>query len=516
MIKRCDQLQFLRQQHAIAEHVARHVATAGHLDRVGLDVDALFEKVALDRNPCALGGNAHRLVVVAVRTAAGEGIAKPEIAAQRDPVGDVAERRGALVGGDNEIWVGAVMDHDLVGMGDLVVDDIVGDRQQRADEDAIAFGALGEPRLAVERGAGEVLGIEAALGAGRDDDCILDQLGLHQPENFGAEIIAPVGPAKPAARDRTTAQMNALDARGINPDFAIGNGRGQAGDLPGIDLESDRFGGCRGEGVGAKGRADHRSHQAQDAVVVDAADILECIVERGREPPGLLVTLCLERRIMEREEQSHQRAGRSRRASECIDDGDQRVSHPDLARVAEPGAKPDHRARGQTGADDQLVEGVIFRRAEQHRGDRFLDHRCPIVEPRRGGSVSHDQGKFVNVGANVVEPGRSFLHDGKTEILQHRDNVGQWHQRAALVELEPQLLGRITGQAIEADRPLVFVGQRVELQNVRRRIVGRIARPERVGKSIAIGQHQAARLGRPDAIGQAFLDRGKIAAHHVV
>ena len=39
---------------------------AGDRDRVGLNVDAHFEEMALDGNPRALGGDAHRLVVVAV------------------------------------------------------------------------------------------------------------------------------------------------------------------------------------------------------------------------------------------------------------------------------------------------------------------------------------------------------------------------------------------------------------------------------------------------------------------
>ena len=54
VVERGDQLERLRQQHAVAEHVARHVAAAGDGDRVRLNVDAHFEEVALDRNPRAL------------------------------------------------------------------------------------------------------------------------------------------------------------------------------------------------------------------------------------------------------------------------------------------------------------------------------------------------------------------------------------------------------------------------------------------------------------------------------
>ena len=101
----------LRQQHSVAEHVARHVAAAGDGDRVRLNVDAHFEEVPLDGNPRALGGDPHRLVVVAVRAAAGERVAEPEIALERDLVGDVGEGRRALVRGDDEIRIVAVVNH---------------------------------------------------------------------------------------------------------------------------------------------------------------------------------------------------------------------------------------------------------------------------------------------------------------------------------------------------------------------------------------------------------------------
>src|SRR3546814_13950091 len=81
-------------------------------------------------------------------------------------------------------------------MHDLARDQIVGDRQQRADEDAIAFLALGEPGVAVERHVGQRLGIETAFRAGGHDDGVLDALRLHQPENFGAEVVAAIGPAQ--------------------------------------------------------------------------------------------------------------------------------------------------------------------------------------------------------------------------------------------------------------------------------------------------------------------------------
>ena len=52
---------------------------------------------------------------------------------------------------------------------------------------------------------------EAPLGAGRHDDRVFDHLRLHQTENLGSEIFAPIRPPQPAAGNVATTQMNALD-----------------------------------------------------------------------------------------------------------------------------------------------------------------------------------------------------------------------------------------------------------------------------------------------------------------
>ena len=73
-----DQPDVLGEQHAVAEDVAGHVADADDGEVLGLGVHAELAEVPLDRLPRALGGDAHRLVVVADRAAGGEGVAEPE------------------------------------------------------------------------------------------------------------------------------------------------------------------------------------------------------------------------------------------------------------------------------------------------------------------------------------------------------------------------------------------------------------------------------------------------------
>ena len=115
MVEGGDQLDVLGQQHAIAEHVARHVAHADDREGRRLDVAAELAEVALHRLPGAAGGDAHLLVVVAGRAARREGIVEPEAMVLRQPVGDVGERRSALVGGNHKIRVIAVVAHDVIG-----------------------------------------------------------------------------------------------------------------------------------------------------------------------------------------------------------------------------------------------------------------------------------------------------------------------------------------------------------------------------------------------------------------
>ena len=110
------------------------------------------------------------------------------------------------------------MAHRVGRRHDGLAVEIVGELEQGAHEDAVALGALGEPGLPVRRRR-QLLGHEAALGADRHDDGVLDLLRLDEAEHLGAEVLRPVGPAQAAARDLAEAQMDALDARRIDEDL---------------------------------------------------------------------------------------------------------------------------------------------------------------------------------------------------------------------------------------------------------------------------------------------------------
>ena len=82
--------------------------------------------------------------------------------------------------------------------------------EQAADEQAVTRLHLG-PQLG--RVGGRLLHHEPALGARGHDHCVLDALGLHEPEHFGAEVFTAIRPSQPTARDLARAQVHTFDAR---------------------------------------------------------------------------------------------------------------------------------------------------------------------------------------------------------------------------------------------------------------------------------------------------------------
>ena len=151
VIERGNQSDVLRQQHAVAEHVARHVADADHGELVGVGVLADHASVAANALPRAASGDAHLLVVVAVAAARGERVTEPEVVLGCDVVGDVAERGGALVGCHDEVRVVGVVDDHIGGMHDAITGDVVGDVEQTSNEPAVAIDALGPHGIAIRR-----------------------------------------------------------------------------------------------------------------------------------------------------------------------------------------------------------------------------------------------------------------------------------------------------------------------------------------------------------------------------
>jgi hypothetical protein len=69
VVEGSDQADLAREQHAVAEHVARHVADAGDREGSALHVRAELAEVALDGLPRAARRDPDLLVVIALRAA---------------------------------------------------------------------------------------------------------------------------------------------------------------------------------------------------------------------------------------------------------------------------------------------------------------------------------------------------------------------------------------------------------------------------------------------------------------
>ena len=370
------------QQHAVAEHVAAHVADADHGERVGVDVGAELVEVEPDRLPRAAGGDAHGLVVVALRAARGERVAEPEAPLERDGVGHVGERGRALVRGDDEVGVVAVVAdhvarrHDRRGVAAGRQVAVVGDVEQGPDEGPVALGPGLVPGLAVLGRVGQALADEAALGPGGHDDDVLHLLRLDQAEDLGAEVLQPVRPAQPAAGDGAEAQVDALDVRAAHPDLVRRARLGQVGDLAGVELDRDRGVGPPVRAVGVEAGplgGDHGGQQrAEDPVLGEVVDVLQGGPDRGDgalagAEPGRGRPLALglgepvggEAGLEDRDEQPRHLGVGAQDAGDVLL-GERR---PGLAEVAAVGPQHDDLPPGEPGLEHEPVEPVGLRRA---------------------------------------------------------------------------------------------------------------------------------------------------------
>ena len=225
-----------------------------------LDVDAELAEVALDRLPGAPGGDAHRLVVVSLRAARGERVAQPEAVVVRDFVGDVRERRGALVGGHDQVGVVLVVADHALGWHDLALDDVVGYVEHARQEGPIAGDGFLLHGLPPAFGRG-FLEHEAPFAPTGTISAFLTIWAFIRPRTSVRKSSRRSDQRMPAAGDLAAAEVDRLDPRRVDEDLELGPRQRQHRDLLGIELERQvRMGlavvGAL-EGVGSNDRADH-------------------------------------------------------------------------------------------------------------------------------------------------------------------------------------------------------------------------------------------------------------------
>ena len=509
VVKRGDQSDVLGQQHAVAEHVTRHVADAGGGEVLLLGVHAEGAEVALDRLPRAARGDAHALVVIADRSTGGERIAHPEVVVGGDRIGGIGETRGALVGRDHHVGIVTVVAHDVFRVHDLAVHQIVGDVEQAVDEHLIAGDAFGLQRRAIRR---RTLDDEAALGPDRHDDGVLDHLRLDQPEHLGAEVLPTVRPAQAAAGDGTEAQVDTFHPRSEHEDLAVRTRFGQIGYQCGVELVGDIATLGAADAVlvvaGAQGGFDHAHEAAQDAVFVQAGHAVQQHLQRrgGRLDLGLAVAAaraddrcqpCQHRLIIAGQaldlllqllhagldvglallagarieaglEQLHQQACQHRVARKGLLDVALGERHADLEQ--ELRIRPQHRdlTPGQPGGEDEAVEAVVLAVTAPDARERVLEVLADGFDV--GIRTAGFDLEILDVDdlATGLQPVGVLGDHPQPHVFHHRQRVRQRDVVELAVELEAQP-ARSGAAAVEAETQVVGAFQRRELLHVRRR-----------------------------------------------
>ena len=397
-------------------------------------------------------------------------------------------------------------------MDDLVPHDIVGEREQAADEYLVGRLPFGSPGVAVAARIGQLLGIEAALGAGGHDNGVLHPLRLHQAEDLGAEIVAPVRPAYPAACDRPGAQVDAFHSARIDEDLPPRHGPGQAGDRRGIEFERQRFAGGGGEQVGPQDRVHHRQVEPQQAIVVDRLDSGQPFPDRVVRTGFGFLAIAFEARIVARVEQGDEAPCDVRRTVQRINHGVDGVADAGLAQIAVEGAQQIRVARRKGGAGDQAVEDVVFGKAVQHRGNGLLDRAGAFQQLCGAVSLRQGQREIVNrPQIAVLEAGGHFGQHAKAEILERRNGIGKRQGAVHLIDLEAQFA---VPRGMEAVEP--------GIASERRGPIPRLQPPQPQYVHCRLGGAVIRMIGQRERLGKArgergrarrVFERGKLALH---
>ena len=417
--------------------------------------------MAFDGFPGAACGDAHLLVVITGRAAGGEGVIKPEILFLAQRVGGVGEGGRALVGGNHEIGVVDVVANGVGRRDNGIANNVVGDRQQSADEQLVGVTSGFKDRIATAISR-QFLGIEATLGAHRHDHGILHLLRLDQSEHFGAVILGTIRPAQPAAGDGAEAQMHPFDFRTIDENLTEGAWLRQAFELLGIQFECQ----CRprravGTGlkvVGSERGFDRIDVSSEDAVIIKAGDFSQCSFDCFNYTRTLFRALgSLEPEVKPDPEQIVQLGGNRRVAVEAVGNIFLGIGNPGLAQIARIGTQNSCFTNRQTGICDQTVVAVIVGVAAPDRQEGLLQP-CPIDGQINGALVLVDDLHVVQdhgIGNTSLAIKKNLVgllaDDLETEIFEQRNTARQGHRFAEMENLQGQVISGCVVAAIERD-----------------------------------------------------------------
>ncbi len=229
MVEGGDQSDTAREQHAVPEHVARHVSDPDDRNRVRIDIDVEFHEVTTHRLPRSPGGDPEGLVVVAGRPTGCESVIKPEPGIDGDLIRGVREGRCSPVGGHDEVRIVTIEGANPRRVNNVAVFVIVSHVEKCVDEDPVAGLHFIERRA---RGRiGDASHHKPALRSGRHDDDVLRHLSLHQTQDLGSIVLASVRPADATPRHGTATQVDTCNLWCEHEDLVHRSGFGSSRDL---------------------------------------------------------------------------------------------------------------------------------------------------------------------------------------------------------------------------------------------------------------------------------------------
>ena len=309
-------------------------------------------------------------------------------------------------------------------MHDRAVDQVVGDVEQRADVGHVRL----LDRLAVDRRA---LDDEPALGAGRDDDRVLGQLGAHQPVDLGA-VVHPVRVADAAARDLAAAQVDPLELLRVDVDLVLRRRHRDRRDVGRAELERGRAPPLL-ERARAQGGVDRAELVAQDPVVVDRRDLLE-VGEDLVAQVALGGLVGLDVGVEAQLEVAHE-LGRDRRVRHqhvvLVALGEARA---DALAVLAVRAQDRDLAAVEAGRDHELVERVRLVVAAIDGRDRLRHAVSDVIEVERPLARAEHAELLHPQLLRATKAGGDLLDHAQPEVLEHRHRLRELDLAAALVE----------------------------------------------------------------------------------
>ena len=249
------------------------------------------------------------------------------------------------------------MAHDVRRRHDRAVDEIIREVEHSPDERAVADEYLVAECAGISRRA---LDDEPAFRADGNDHRILLGLGLHQPEDLGAEVVASIRPPDPSTRDITTAQVHGFDTRRVHPDLVHRARPGKKRELGGIQLDRERVAALSVR-VRAHCGSDDFDERAQDAILVEAlhrVDLAHEVTTGSFDAPRAF--RIRQGDVEARLEEIDDSACGRRIGREGVRERRFGEPHPGLVQILDQRAQHHDLARRESGPEHETIEPVVL------------------------------------------------------------------------------------------------------------------------------------------------------------